>query len=117
VNASGVREVSMGKRERREERERAIVRRRRKRTILGALAGTAAAFAMGAGVWYAIGQRSEVAPVTFKGGPRLEVDREAIDLGPQRFERWVKASFTLRNVGDQPLRLPVDPPVNVTEGC
>ena len=106
----------MGKRERREERARALGRRRR-RTILSALAGTAAAFLMGAGVWYAIGQRSEVAPVTFKGGPRLEVDRETIDFGAQRFEQWVKAKFTLRNVGDQPLRLASNPAVLVTEGC
>jgi hypothetical protein len=107
----------MGKRERREERARGLTRRRRRHTILGTLAGTAAAFLMGAGAWYAIGQRSEVVPVTYKGGPRLEVDRDTIDFGPRRFEQWVKATFILRNVGDQPLRLAANPPVLVSEGC
>ena len=106
----------MGKREKGQCRERVIARRRR-RTMLGVAGGIATLVLVAGGAWYAIGQRSETVPVAFKGGPRLEVDRDTIDFGPQRFEAWVKASFTLRNVGDQPLRLPINPPVLVVQGC
>jgi hypothetical protein len=45
------------------------------------------------------------------------VDREEIDLGPVRFDTRVQARFLLRNVGDQPLQLAANPPVEVVEGC
>ena len=107
----------MGKRQRREERARALARRRGSRILRVALVGVAVALAGGAGAWYGLAQRSEVVPVTVKGGPRLEVDRDTIDFGARRFEQWVKATFILRNVGDQPLRLAADPPVLIAEGC
>jgi hypothetical protein len=45
------------------------------------------------------------------------VDKGLIDFGPVRFDRIVKASFRLRNVGDQPLRLALNPQVEALEGC
>ena len=51
------------------------------------------------------------------GGPRLVVDKEYVDFGPVRFERFVTARFRLKNVGDQPLRLVLDPQVEAIEGC
>ena len=53
----------------------------------------------------------------YKGGPRLAVDDELIDFGAVQFDRMVEARFRLRNVGDQPLRLAVDPRVEAIEGC
>jgi len=53
----------------------------------------------------------------YTGGPRLVVDKELIDFGAVRFDRMVDARFRLRNVGDQPLRLAVDPGVEAIEGC
>ena len=50
-------------------------------------------------------------------GPRLAVDKELIDFGPVQFERMVSARFRLQNVGDQVLRLTVDPRVEAVEGC
>ncbi len=51
------------------------------------------------------------------GAPRLEVDREKLDLGDVRLGREVTASFTLANVGDQPLRFTREPYVKVAAGC
>ena len=56
------------------------------------------------------------APV-YQGGPRLAVDTELIDFGPLRFNKMVQARFLLRNVGDQPLRIAANPPVEAVEGC
>jgi hypothetical protein len=53
----------------------------------------------------------------YTGGPRLWVDSDFIDFGTVRFEKHVTARFRLRNVGDQPLRLASNPPVEVVEGC
>lgn len=54
---------------------------------------------------------------TFRGGARLAVDTELIDLGAQPYNRVVEARFQLKNVGDRPLQLPPSPPVEVVEGC
>jgi hypothetical protein len=54
---------------------------------------------------------------TFRGGARLAVDTELIDLGAQPYTRVVEARFRLRNIGDRPLQLPPSPPVEVAEGC
>ena len=52
-----------------------------------------------------------------RAGPRLAVDRELIDFGAVRYNQFVEARFRLKNVGDQPLRLPASPPLEVAEGC
>ena len=51
------------------------------------------------------------------GTPRLETNRTEIDFGDVRFERWVTATFTLRNVGDGTLTIGGAGPVRATEGC
>lgn len=56
-------------------------------------------------------------PALHRAGPRLAVDRELIDLGAVRYNQFVEAHFRLKNVGDQPLRLPASPPLEVAEGC
>jgi hypothetical protein len=45
------------------------------------------------------------------------IDPEFIDFGAVRYNQFVEARFRLTNVGDQPLRLPASPPVEVVEGC
>jgi hypothetical protein len=45
------------------------------------------------------------------------VDSDLIDLGAVRFEKFVRARFPVRNVGDQPLRFASNPPVEVVGGC
>jgi hypothetical protein len=53
----------------------------------------------------------------FRGGARLAVDKELIELGTQPYNRVVEARFQLKNIGDRPLQLPPSPPVEVVEGC
>jgi len=49
--------------------------------------------------------------------PRLAVDREAIDLGPQPLGREVSAVFRVKDEGNQPLRILGKPTVELVEGC
>lgn len=78
----------------------------------------AVAAVVGAGTWFFL-QRSSPPPVAaqYTGGARLSVDNDTIDFGTVRFEKFVTARFRLRNVGDQPLRIASNPPVDVVEGC
>jgi hypothetical protein len=72
----------------------------------------------GVATWFFIQKSSApVVAVQYTGGPRLWVDSDFIDFGTVRFEKFVTARFRLRNVGDQPLRLAPNPPVEVVEGC
>lgn len=50
-------------------------------------------------------------------GPRLQVDREQIDLGDRKFNQPVRATFNIKNVGDGTLTLNVPRLVTVLEGC
>jgi hypothetical protein len=58
-----------------------------------------------------------VAEIEVRGPPKLKVDTERIDLGRVKLGQWVSASFTLTNVGDQPLRFASGPYIEVVEGC
>ena len=51
------------------------------------------------------------------GGPNLKVDKENVDLGDQKLGSTVQVSFTITNVGDQPLRFSKAPYIEVKEGC
>ncbi|HEX7587010.1 MAG TPA: hypothetical protein VF478_01725 [Anaerolineae bacterium] len=50
-------------------------------------------------------------------GPRLQVDRDQIDLGKQRLDNTVRAVFNLKNVGDGTLTLNVPRTVTLLQGC
>ncbi len=73
---------------------------------------------VGVAAWYYF-QQGSAEPVVpeYRGGPRLSVDRDYIDFGTLRFEKFVTARFHLRNVGDQPLRISGSPRVDAVEGC
>ncbi len=76
------------------------------------------AVTIGAATWVLLQRSSpQVVAAQYTGGARLWVDSDYIDFGSVRFEKFVEARFRLRNVGDQPLRLPSNPPVDVVEGC
>ncbi len=78
----------------------------------------ALALAVGLATWFLLPKKSPLSDAAqYRGGPRLSVDKELIDFGTVRFEKFVRASFRLRNVGDKALKLPVYPPVDVVEGC
>jgi hypothetical protein len=51
------------------------------------------------------------------GKPSLQVDKEKIDLGNRKLGNTVFASFEVKNVGDQVLRITRAPTIQVIEGC
>jgi HYDIN/CFA65/VesB-like, Ig-like domain len=51
------------------------------------------------------------------GAPRLEVDRDTVDLGDVQLGELVEASFVLSNTGDGELVISGEPYVQVVEGC
>jgi len=53
---------------------------------------------------------------SYTGGPRLAVDRTLIDQGSVAYNHEVRATYRLKNVGDQPLTLQ-QPTVEIAEGC
>jgi hypothetical protein len=57
------------------------------------------------------------AAIEVSGAPKLKVNAERVDLGDVALGRTVGASFTLTNVGDQPLRFGAPPYVETLEGC
>ena len=50
-------------------------------------------------------------------GPRLQLDREQVDLGDQHFNTVARASFKITNAGDTPLSLTVPKTATALEGC
>jgi hypothetical protein len=77
-----------------------------------------------AGVWWWVqpgGSPPGPAPVqvvpTSSAQPRLAVDRDIIDVGPQPFERPVSAIFEVQNVGSSTLHILEEPFVELVEGC
>ncbi len=74
---------------------------------------------LGGGFWWASARTSGPPPnfTPQAETPRLAVDREAIDLGPQPLGREVSAVFQVKDVGNQPLRIADRPTVELVEGC
>jgi hypothetical protein len=52
----------------------------------------------------------------YSGGPRLADDRTIVDEGSVPYNHEVKATYRVKNVGDQPLTFQT-PTVDVVEGC
>lgn len=76
------------------------------------------AVAVGLATWHFLPRKSPLSDAAqYRGGARLAVDKDLIDFGTVRFERFVQARFLLRNVGDRSLRIQPNPPVDVVEGC
>jgi hypothetical protein len=75
---------------------------------------------LGGGFWWASSPASGGPPADFTPQaetPRLAVDRDSIDLGPQPLGREVSAVFQVKDVGSQPLRIADRPTVELVEGC
>ena len=90
----------------------------RGRVNLVLLAAVGLAVLASAVAWIAVpteGRTGDAPP--FRGGARLAVDKELIDLGTQPYNRIVEVRFELKNIGDRPLQLPPSPTVEVVEGC
>jgi len=73
---------------------------------------------VGLTAWLLWPNRSPLADApTYEGGPRLLVDRQEIDFGQVRFDKFVQARFRLKNVGDRALQIATGPRVEAVEGC
>lgn len=97
------------------ERERSRVLQQRNRNlkkVLPMMLGAAGVLFIVFVVWTTANQAT---PGT--AGPKLQVDREQIDLGPQIFNRPVRAQFQVTNTGDGTLKLTVPQLANALEGC
>ena len=53
----------------------------------------------------------------FVGGPSLKADKEQIDFGDVKINKYVTAAFELTNVGDETLRFEGEPFVELKAGC
>ena len=51
------------------------------------------------------------------GTPRFETERTEIDLGILPFDRWVTATFKVRNAGDGQLMIENAPRATAVVGC
>ena len=51
------------------------------------------------------------------GGPRLQADKEKVDLGNVKLGQTVSVAFEITNTGDQPLRFSEAPYIEVAAGC
>jgi len=77
-----------------------------------------ASLLVGVTAWLLWPVRSPLADAQrYKGGPRLSVDRQEIDFGQVRFNKFVDARFRLKNVGDRALQIATGPRVEAIEGC
>jgi len=83
--------------------------------VAGVVVLAAAAFAF----WQNSGSNAPSASFTpeVKGAPRLQADKQKIDLGNLKLGQTVQVSFDITNTGDQPLRFSKDPFVEVVQGC
>ena len=79
------------------------------------LLGLVAACASAAG---ASGPKTEPAAKVdaYTGGPRLAFDNQTVDFGQVPFQKEVKATFQVKNVGDQKLTISKTD-VKVVQGC
>lgn len=67
-------------------------------------------------IWNGL-SREPAPPPQVTGAPRLAVDQTTIDEGDVPLGKTIRSVFRLHNVGDQPLAVLGEPPVEVVEGC
>lgn len=97
------------------ERERARQQTERRNTLTHALPFViAAAVVLFIGIVIFLASNQATPGVV---GARLQVDQEKIDLGNRIFEQSVRATFTLKNIGDGTLKLEVPRVATLIEGC
>lgn len=69
------------------------------------------------GAFLALRKPAPGVAIEVHGAPRLQADRQEIDLGDVRLGTTVEVAFELSNIGDQPLRFAEPPYIEVREGC
>jgi flagellar basal body-associated protein FliL len=102
------------------ERERRRKQEEQKGKLLKIVPLTLVAILAVAGIGYAVLTSAVKPPRAANAaviGPRLEVDREQLDLGDRKLNVPVRASFNVKNAGDDTLNLVVPQVVTALEGC
>ncbi len=105
-------QARVAERERRRQQEE---RNNNLKTAIPVVAGIIILLAVGYAFFTQANQSSQ--PVTGAVGPRLQVDRDQIELGRQHLGNTVRAVFNLKNVGDGTLSLNVPRTVTLLQGC
>lgn len=91
--------------------------RRQNRVLIPALLGLGGLALLVFAVLSLRGVGGTKAAIEVSGAPSLKVDQEVIDFGDVQLGKTVEATFTVANVGDQPLRFTGQPYIEVLEGC
>ncbi len=102
------------------ERERRRKKEEQKGKLLKTVPLVVIAFAAVVGLSYFVFTRTYKPPRPPNPGivgPKLEVDREQLDLGNRKLNDPVRAQFTIKNTGDDTLNLDVPRIVTALEGC
>ncbi len=102
--------------ERERRKEQAERKQRMIQTAPFALIGLAAIIGIGYFV-FTLAYRPPRSPNAGVVGPRLQVDTEQVNLGKRVFDQPVRATFNLKNVGDDTLNFSVPQVVTALEGC
>jgi len=89
-------------------------RRNLLRRVLPWIMGALAVLFVGIVVFTAINQAT---PANGSGTPRLQVNQDRLDLGNRVFNQPVRATFTIKNVGDGTLKLETPRVATLLEGC
>jgi hypothetical protein len=63
------------------------------------------------------GDAGDKVPVEVEGAPSLKADQAEVNLGDVKLGQTVQASFTISNIGDQPLTFSGKPYIEVVAGC
>ncbi len=97
---------------------RAAQRQRQKRVKSLSVVGVGVLLLILVGIWiYKAAQPGPKAAIEVAGSPSLKVNQDDVDLGYVKLGKTVDVSFTLTNVGDQPLKLSEAPYIEVVQGC
>ena len=105
-------QARVAERERRRQQEE---RNKKLKIAIPVVVGIIAMLAVGYSFFAQANQSSR--PADGVVGPRLQVDRDLIDLGRQQLGNTVRALFNLKNVGDSTLNLSVPRTVTLLQGC
>jgi hypothetical protein len=101
------------------EAKRNLARKRRHAQRIWLFLALGGVFLVGAGFLLLRGNQNSqtLVAISVHGAPSLKVDKEQVDLGDVQLGQTVKVSFSLTNIGDQPLQFSAQPYVEVVEGC
>ena len=111
-NSTRKTQARIAERERRRQQEERI---QTLKTVVPVLAGIILLLAVGYSLFTVITKPATLNPGVV--GPRLQVDRDKIDLGKQPLGKTVRAVFNLKNTGDGTLTLSVPRTVTLLQGC